>query len=91
MTKKNEPRKSRDAILVAVWPGLGSVASTAGLYLMSQLKMRESAAWREADLTDPDHVEIQGGLIRPAKPSLGRLFENERAQDRLLDLFRESA
>jgi proteasome assembly chaperone (PAC2) family protein len=82
MAKKNGPPANRNAILVAVWPGMGSVASTAGFYLMSKLKLKESTDWPNAGLVDPDHVEIQGGLIQPGKPPMGRFFEGEGPQNR---------
>ncbi|NUN50783.1 MAG: PAC2 family protein [Candidatus Brocadiae bacterium] len=67
-------RQNRATTLVAVWPGMGQVASTAGYYLMSRLGMEEAPPIAAADLFDVEHVEIRDGLVRKADAPQGRLF-----------------
>lgn len=67
-------RQNGAATLVAVWPGMGQVATTAGYYLMSRLHMQESEALPAPDLFDVEHVDVKDGLILKASPSPGRLF-----------------
>lgn len=62
------------ATLIAVWPGMGQVALTAGYYLMSRLKMVESDPVPANDLFDIEHVEVKDGLVAKAKAPQGRLF-----------------
>lgn len=50
--------------LIAVWPGMGHVASSAGYYLMAKLGVHLLAEFRPLDLFDVEHVEVQGGLVR---------------------------
>ncbi|HZL71827.1 MAG TPA: PAC2 family protein [Planctomycetota bacterium] len=82
MTKKAEPNARNGATLVAVWPGMGSVASTAGYYLMARLRMHETDPVPARDLFDPEHVEIRDGLVRPGTPPQGRLFLWKNPKDR---------
>jgi proteasome assembly chaperone (PAC2) family protein len=49
--------------LVAIWPGMGHVASTAGYYLMSKLEMHMLAEISAKELFDIEHVEVKHGLI----------------------------
>lgn len=63
-----------DPSLVAVWPGMGHVALNAGVYLLSKLHMDVFAELEAADLFDVDHVEVRGGLIRPARAPRNRFF-----------------
>lgn len=70
------------ATLVAVWPGMGSVAATAGYYLMARLRMHETDPVPARDLFDPEYVEIKDGLVRPGSPPQGRLFLWKNPKDR---------
>lgn len=60
--------------LVAVWPGMGRVASSAGYYLMAKLEMRQLAEFSAEELFDVEHVEVKGGLIRTGNLPRSRLF-----------------
>lgn len=60
--------------LVAVWPGMGQVALTAGYYLMSRLRMHESDPIPVRDLFDVEHVDVKGGLVRMGRLPRSRLF-----------------
>ncbi|MCW1926221.1 PAC2 family protein [Luteolibacter arcticus] len=63
-----------DPWLVAVWPGMGTVAMGAGYYLMAKLGMH---LWEELparDLFESDHVDVKDGLIQIAPLPRSRLF-----------------
>jgi proteasome assembly chaperone (PAC2) family protein len=60
--------------LVAVWPGMGHVAVSAGYYLMAKLGMHLLAEFSARGLFDVEHVEVKGGLIRMANLPRSRLF-----------------
>jgi uncharacterized protein len=66
MSEQNKPW------LVAVWPGMGQVAVSAGYYLMSKLGMRALAEVAARELFDVEQIEVKEGLIRP-----GRLPRNQ--------------
>jgi uncharacterized protein len=59
---------------VAVWPGMGHVAMSAGYYLMAKLGMHVFAEFAPRELFDVEHVEVQEGLIRPARLPRSRCF-----------------
>ncbi len=63
-----QPSKLKSPWLVAVWPGMGNVAISAGYYLMAKLGMHVLAEFSPRELFDVEHVEVNKGLI-----SLGRL------------------
>ncbi|QDU74618.1 PAC2 family protein [Bremerella volcania] len=60
--------------LVAVWPGMGHVAISAGYYLMAKLGMHLLAEFSARELFDVEHVEVKGGLIRTGRLPRSRLF-----------------
>jgi proteasome assembly chaperone (PAC2) family protein len=60
--------------LVAVWPGMGNVALSAGYYLMAKLDMTFFAEFSTRELFDVEHVEVKDGLIRPGKMPRSRFF-----------------
>jgi proteasome assembly chaperone (PAC2) family protein len=81
MPTKDE--KSRP-LLVAVWPGLGQVALTAGYYLMSRLHMHETKPLPAQDLFDVDQVDVENGLVQTARLPKTRIFlwkDPEKRQD----------
>jgi proteasome assembly chaperone (PAC2) family protein len=61
-----EPRLKRPW-LVAVWPGMGHVAVSAGYYLMAKLGMHLLAEVSAQELFDIEHVEIKDGIVQPAR------------------------
>ncbi len=67
-TKLNQPW------LVAVWPGMGNVALSAGYYLMAKLGMDFLAEFSTRELFDVEHVEVKDGLIRPGRMPRSRFF-----------------
>ncbi|MFO0982882.1 MAG: PAC2 family protein [Planctomycetota bacterium] len=78
----SEQPKLHHPWLVAVWPGMGSVAIAAGYYLMAKLGMHGLAEFSGQELFDAEHVEVRGGLIRPGRLPRSRLFvwNDPRAQ-----------
>ncbi len=60
--------------LIAVWPGMGHVAISAGYYLVAKLGMHLMAEFSARDLFEVDHVEIKSGLIRTGRLPRNRLF-----------------
>lgn len=60
--------------LVAVWPGMGSVAVSAGYYLMAKLGMRGLAEFTDDELFDIEHIEVKDGLMQPARLPQNRFF-----------------
>lgn len=60
--------------LVAVWPGMGNVAISAGYYLMAKLGMHLLAEISAQELFDVEHVEVKGGLIQTGRLPRNRLF-----------------
>lgn len=70
----DQPRKLNHPWMVAVWPGMGQVAISAGYYLMSKLDMHLLAEFSPRDLFDVEHAEVKGGLIRTAGLPRNRFF-----------------
>ncbi len=70
----DNPKKLNDPLLVAVWPGMGNVAISAGYYLMAKLGMHLLAEFTVDDLFDIDHVEVDGGVIQPSRLPRNRFF-----------------
>lgn len=60
--------------LVAVWPGMGHVAISAGYYLMSKLDMRLLAEFPAQGLFEIEHVEVKQGVVRAARLPRSRFF-----------------
>lgn len=71
MTKKTKLNKPW---LVAVWPGMGQVAISAGYYMMAKLGMHLLTEFSAHELFDVEHVEVKGGLIRSGQLPRSRLF-----------------
>ena len=60
--------------LIAVWPGMGHVAISAGYYLMAKLGMHFLSEFPAHELFDVEHVEVKDGLIRTGRLPRSRLF-----------------
>ena len=60
--------------MVAVWPGVGHVAISAGYYLLTQLGMHILTEFPAQELFDVEHVEVKDGLIRTGRLPRSRLF-----------------
>jgi len=60
--------------LIAVWPGMGNVALTAGYYMMAKLGMHLIAEFSPREMFEMEHVEVQAGMIRPGRLPRSRLF-----------------
>lgn len=77
----------KDPWLVAVWPGMGQVALTAGYYLMSKLQMVELADLPGEGLFDIEHVDVENGLVRKPERPRSRFFawrDPEQKRDLIL-------
>ncbi|WLD13056.1 PAC2 family protein [Planctellipticum variicoloris] len=74
--------------MIAVWPGMGHVAINAGFYLAAKLDMRVFAEFSPRELFDIEHVDVEQGVIRPARLPRSRLFVwRDPAEKRDLVLF----
>ena len=67
-------RKLHQPWLVAVWPGMGHVAISAGYYLLAKLGMEQFAELSPQGLFDVEYVEVKGGLIRAGQLPRSRFF-----------------
>lgn len=63
--------------LVAVWPGMGNVAVSAGYYLMAKLGMNLLAELPAQEFFDVEHVEIKGGIILGGRLPRSRVFAGQ--------------
>lgn len=66
--------KLRDPLLLAVWPGMGGVAITAGYYLMAKLGMHLLVEFPASDYFDLEQIEVKEGLIQSGRLPRSRLF-----------------
>ncbi len=66
--------KLKNPWLVAVWPGMGNVAISAGFYLLAKLGMHLLAEFPARELFDVDHVDVKSGLIQPGRLPQSRFF-----------------
>lgn len=69
-----EQLKLNDPWLVAVWPGMGQVAISAGYYLAAKLSMHVLAEFSPEQLFEVEHVEVKGGLIQAGRMPRSRVF-----------------
>ncbi|MDE2489933.1 MAG: PAC2 family protein [Elusimicrobia bacterium] len=65
--------------LVTAWPGMGGVAISAVVYLLSKLRMRQVREFDARDLFELDEAEVEDGLVRAARLPRSRLFLAEDA------------
>jgi proteasome assembly chaperone (PAC2) family protein len=80
--------KLHDPWLVAVWPGMGGVAITAGYYLMAKLGMHLLLELPEGGFFENTQVEVKDGLIITPRLPRSRLFLwNDPQQKRDLIVF----
>ena len=77
-----EEKPLKSPWLVAVWPGMGNVAISAGYYLMAKLGMHLLAELSAQELFDVGHIEVKAGLIHPGHAPRNRFFawEDPRGQ-----------
>lgn len=68
------PLRFRSPWMVAVWPGMGHVATTAGYYLMAHLQMNLFAEFLPKGLFDLGEIQVRNGLILPPRLPLSRFF-----------------
>jgi uncharacterized protein len=60
--------------LIAVWPGMGHVALSAGYYLMSKLGMSQFAELSAGELFDVDAAIVHEGLVKTPHRPRSRLY-----------------
>lgn len=60
--------------LIAVWPGMGHVAISAGYYLMAKLGMYLQTELAAQDLFDIESVDVKDGLIQMSRQPRNRFF-----------------
>lgn len=65
---------SNERWLVAAWPGMGHVATTAAVYLLSKLRMALVTEFQARDLFELESVEVRAGLLHAARLPRSRLF-----------------
>jgi uncharacterized protein len=65
---------ARDTWLLAVWPGMGGVAISAGYYLMAKLGMHLLVEYPAVEYFDLVQVEVKDGLILTRRLPRSRLF-----------------
>ncbi len=61
--------------MIAAWPGMGSVASIAALYLVRELNMTEGEELPPGGHFDVSDVEVRQGLVAPVRLPRGRFFQ----------------
>lgn len=66
--------KLHDPWLLAVWPGMGGVAISAGYYLMAKLGMHLLIEFPASDFFDLEQIEVKDGLILSKRLPRSRLF-----------------
>ena len=60
--------------LVAVWPGMGHVAISAGYYLLAKLEMQLTAEFSPRELFEVENVEVKAGVIQMGHLPRSRIF-----------------
>lgn len=66
--------KLHDPWLLAVWPGMGGVAISAGYYLMAKLGMHLMLEFPASEYFDMEQIEVKGGLILAGRLPRSRMF-----------------
>jgi proteasome assembly chaperone (PAC2) family protein len=74
MNEHDELQKLNRPWMVAVWPGMGNVALSAGYYLMAKLGMHQLAEFSADTLFDIDHMEVKEGIIQAPHRPRSRIF-----------------
>jgi len=69
------PEGAGDPWLVAVWPGMGSVAFLAGSYLLDKLKVRRAAELDTNDFFEIQSVNVKNGVLASASHPRSLFFE----------------
>ncbi|MEK7232374.1 MAG: PAC2 family protein [Elusimicrobiota bacterium] len=66
--------KGRERWLVTAWPGMGNVAVTAVVYLLSNLRMKQIGEFDARDLFELEAADVEGGLVHAVHLPRSRLF-----------------
>ncbi|WP_182871097.1 PAC2 family protein [Rhodopirellula sp. JC639] len=70
----SEEHKPKRPWMVAVWPGMGHVAISAGYYLMAKLGMQYLGEFTSNGLFDVDYAIIQSGIVQKTQRPRSRFF-----------------
>lgn len=68
------PLKLKNPWLIAVWPGVGNVAISAGYYLMAKLRMSYLADFSGDETPESTPAHVKDGMIQPLQQPANRLF-----------------
>lgn len=60
--------------MIAVWPGMGNIAISAGYYLLAKLEMQLLAEFSPRELFEVESVEVKDGLIQMGRMPRSRFF-----------------
>src|SRR5438477_2958144 len=60
--------------LIAVWPGMGHIAISAGYFLLAKLEMHLVAEFSPRELFEVEHVEVKDGIIQIGRLPRSRFF-----------------
>lgn len=66
---------ARETWLVAVWPGMGSVAVAAGAFLVTKLGARPVGEVPAGDVFEIGHIDVRQGLASPGRLPRSLFFE----------------
>ncbi len=75
----NKKVTGKERWLVTAWPGMGTVAVTAVVYLLSKLKVRQIDEFDARELFEVEEAEVEEGLLHAARLPRSRLFLAENA------------
>lgn len=70
----SEEVKSKRPWMVAVWPGMGHVAISAGYYLMAKLGMQYFGEFTSSGLFDVDYAIVKSGIVQKSQRPRSRFF-----------------
>jgi proteasome assembly chaperone (PAC2) family protein len=66
--------------LIAVWPGMGQVALSAGYYLMAKLGMHLFGEFSASEWFDVESVDVKNGLIQSKRLPRSRFFASKSGE-----------
>jgi len=78
--RMNEKPDLKNPWLIAVWPGMGQVALSAGYYLMAKLGMHLFAELSASEWFDVESVDVKNGLIQSNRLPRSRFFASKSGE-----------
>ena len=67
MARQPQSLRLTNPWLVAIWPGMGQVATTAGVHLAQSLQPELAGELDARTFFTVDHVEVRRGIARPGR------------------------